>query len=780
MKPAHECFCFPVKSNNLQIENSGLSSTSGVLELNLHPATRGLRLKHLMLMLIFFASLTLKFALYNYLDLHFDETYYAGQSYDLMRGKFIPWTYTHPPLLMFLMSANYRIFGVSVLSTRLPSMLLGSLTVFATYLLGSSLYNSEVGIIAALLIGFSFITQFFGLLAFIETALTFFAVLSCYFYIKWLNNRKPSDFALMVVLLGLTLDTKAVGIFLPLIIALHFLIFHRKSSHRNMVRLTMFGTCLFVLSISPSLVLANSIIHNAQPWNQPWKASFGPISYVVAMSVAYLRLYYYLSMPLLFVFFLIGLVFSFTRIKDVNQWLLILWLAGFIVVLAYQAHARWAWDHYIVPSIPPLSILSASFLARIRRFLQTATCLNFSRLGKVRHRGLIVNVFTVLLMVSLGAEGIVNVIGVLDSPWNYKEPNWILSGSFGVEGGFGLSEAINYIKDHRSQSQSDFVIITEQIRDRLAVGLLLNDRLNPWVETTLEYAPPLRSPSDEPIDGVFEHVKPAYRAKNESAELLTEIWNSFDRYLLVRAGSPLDKFIKSFRIQIEPLRVFSHKDRPMTILYFIPAKPYNFSILFDFFHARDPRDNYDKIKYLRTPLSQANYKMKINLDPLTTSNIKNYDMIVVSGRTGMFSDFEINAVLDYVRRGGILMMCGSEDLGSINLLASNFGIRFEGNMIQGPIKLNRTPFGADISDFVEGKPFVGYPMFISVGDVLAWANSQPVLVYKNYERGLVVGYGSSDFTSANVEIGSQFFLRLFSVIHNLSRLDNVTNTYVGW
>ena len=60
-----------------------------------------------------------------------------------------------PPLLYWLNAASIKIFGVTEFAARLPSALCGLLTVLATYVIASQLYNRRTALISALILATS-------------------------------------------------------------------------------------------------------------------------------------------------------------------------------------------------------------------------------------------------------------------------------------------------------------------------------------------------------------------------------------------------------------------------------------------------------------------------------------------------------------------------------------------------------------------------------------------------------------------------------------------------
>ncbi len=78
---------------------------------------------------------------------------------ELMRGELTPvlrrWAEGNETAFLYVQGAFIRLFGVSVASLRLPSAIVGVLTIAAVYLLGRQLFSSHAGLAAAFLLAIS-------------------------------------------------------------------------------------------------------------------------------------------------------------------------------------------------------------------------------------------------------------------------------------------------------------------------------------------------------------------------------------------------------------------------------------------------------------------------------------------------------------------------------------------------------------------------------------------------------------------------------------------------
>lgn len=88
-----------------------------------------------------------------------DAAQYASMSYEMLKNENYLMLYHHsqdyldkPPLLFWLTSLSFKLFGVSNFTYRLPSVLFAFLGIYATYGLAKHLYNKRTGVLAAMIL----------------------------------------------------------------------------------------------------------------------------------------------------------------------------------------------------------------------------------------------------------------------------------------------------------------------------------------------------------------------------------------------------------------------------------------------------------------------------------------------------------------------------------------------------------------------------------------------------------------------------------------------------
>lgn len=143
-----------------------------------------------------------------------DELYHALVARNLLKHFLKPTFYDQPylpydyrgwwqgnhiwlhksPYAMWQIAVSYHIFGVNTFALRFPSLIMSSLAVFITYMIGSELYDRKVGLIAASLQAISplMMNLVYGYMFsdHINAALIFWVELSCYLLIKGIKTGK--------------------------------------------------------------------------------------------------------------------------------------------------------------------------------------------------------------------------------------------------------------------------------------------------------------------------------------------------------------------------------------------------------------------------------------------------------------------------------------------------------------------------------------------------------------------------------------------------------------
>jgi len=193
-----------------------------------------------------------------------DEQTYSQWAYHMVKtGDYLtPWAdgaisfvIGKPPLLMWLMSLSYQVFGVTNFASRIWSAGFGAMSLVIIYFLGKKLYNRPVGFVSALVLG-TFLTYFvFARYAMTDIPLTCFALASIYFFV--LSEGKENVVRNAVfsgLFFGLALMTKQLAALLIPLIIVAYLVATRKNLRFLFTKAFNLFWSIGILLFSPWLI----------------------------------------------------------------------------------------------------------------------------------------------------------------------------------------------------------------------------------------------------------------------------------------------------------------------------------------------------------------------------------------------------------------------------------------------------------------------------------------------------------------------------------------------
>ncbi|PVX27737.1 MAG: hypothetical protein CW716_00745 [Candidatus Bathyarchaeum sp.] len=305
-----------------------------------------------------------------------DEQTYARWAYHMIRtGDYVtPWAYGEvaiwmgkPPLVMWLMSLSYQVFGVNNFATRFWSPVFGTLSLILVFYLGKELFNRHVGFISALVSG-TFVTFYsFARHAMTDMPLVFFSLASIYFLLLSGKNKNSNKYAaLSGLFLGLAFMTKQVQALLIPVIAFAYLVTTQKSLKFLFTkRFTLFwGVALLVFA--PWLIYMNNRF-GAEFWH--WFLVYSVIDRTVVPLEGHvgghLIYFNYLinneMLPWVGILpFAVGLCVYNAITKHTKQDILLLeWIVIVLTILTFvQTKIYW----YIIPVLPAFAIAIGNLL----------------------------------------------------------------------------------------------------------------------------------------------------------------------------------------------------------------------------------------------------------------------------------------------------------------------------------------------------------------------------------------------------------------------------------
>jgi 4-amino-4-deoxy-L-arabinose transferase-like glycosyltransferase len=158
-----------------------------------------------------------------------------------------------PHLLFWLAAASYHLFGVTSFAYKLPSLLFTICGVYSTYRLGKSLYNINVGRLAALIVASAFAFILANTDVRMEAILTASIAFGTWQLVDWVNKKSFINVLGAALGLALAFSTKGlIGVFVPAIGILFYLLYKKDWKafyHWQLISIIFF----FFVFISPVL-----------------------------------------------------------------------------------------------------------------------------------------------------------------------------------------------------------------------------------------------------------------------------------------------------------------------------------------------------------------------------------------------------------------------------------------------------------------------------------------------------------------------------------------------
>ena len=175
------------------------------------------RLTGALLLGIVLVGLTVRLLWLNAVGFNSDEAVYAGQAASIAGDRalfpYFPIFRAHPLLFQTVLSLAYH-GGMSDVAGRLVSVAFGTATIVLTYLLGRTLYNRWVGLVAALVIAVMPYQVIVTRQVLLDGPMVTFSTLALLLAAKYGQTRRPGWLIGTGAALGLTCLTKETGVLL--------------------------------------------------------------------------------------------------------------------------------------------------------------------------------------------------------------------------------------------------------------------------------------------------------------------------------------------------------------------------------------------------------------------------------------------------------------------------------------------------------------------------------------------------------------------------------------
>ncbi|MFQ3573566.1 MAG: glycosyltransferase family 39 protein [Thermodesulfovibrionales bacterium] len=194
---------------------------------------------------------------------YFDEIYYARTAFEHIHDL-MPYEITHPPLGKLIIASGIKMFGMTPFGWRFMGALSGVVIIAFVYLLGRMLFGSiKYGLIAAILIGFDFMTFVQARLATIDSLSVMFIVLMTFFMMRFYfadsHRSMLINLTFSAIFFSLGISTKWLCIYtgIGLAIVFFYKLYH-LSLKTDIKRYILYGGLLFV--ILPILVYTTTYL----------------------------------------------------------------------------------------------------------------------------------------------------------------------------------------------------------------------------------------------------------------------------------------------------------------------------------------------------------------------------------------------------------------------------------------------------------------------------------------------------------------------------------------
>ncbi len=177
---------------------------------------------------------------------YFDEVYHAVTAeayaandpapYDPFSPSPKPGTaydWLHPPLAKLIQAASIKIVGDTPLGWRMPSLVIGTAIIPATFLLAYILFGPIAAMFAATTIAFENLTFVMSRITMNDVFVTFFVICSLIFTALYHKSNKFRHLLLISVFLGLAVASKWTGLYAIGIVFLYLLFLDLKEKKFN-------------------------------------------------------------------------------------------------------------------------------------------------------------------------------------------------------------------------------------------------------------------------------------------------------------------------------------------------------------------------------------------------------------------------------------------------------------------------------------------------------------------------------------------------------------------
>lgn len=317
-----------------------------------------------------------------------DERYYTDaviqmvQTGDYLTPRFFDGTerFRKPGLVYWIMAANYKIFGISYLTTRLPFLIAGMLVIILTFQVSRILFrDAEAALVSAAIMASNPSLFHLSVRSTPDIILCFFIMVSLYGFLQLIfeQSRQIRHYAMAYLGAGLAVATKGMLGFFPVLFAFGYAFFRRQKGPRP--RQLIHGPLMagglaialawFVLILFEHGAHAMTLFFNDQVANRivggKWYILDNLVTYPVSI------LYQFLPWTLLVVAAVIFDRHLWPGFRFTHKEPLVFILGWFVLLAVMFVSANIQRTRYFLPALPFLACFQGMYLVESWRWGRT-------------------------------------------------------------------------------------------------------------------------------------------------------------------------------------------------------------------------------------------------------------------------------------------------------------------------------------------------------------------------------------------------------------------------
>jgi hypothetical protein len=327
-------------------------------------------------------------------SIRWDELVHCLGGWQLLHGRTLEYLTTntfYPPMFNLATAACFGVGGASVICARLVSVTFSLLSVAVLFEFANRIYGSRTALLSAVFFAVMPGLVWASRLAYIETMLVFFFLLSLFFYFSWQQTGNTKSLILGGLALGLGFLVKYQALVAGLVMLAALFLGGRSCLKSRLARFALVALVAGAFVVSWVAVVYVYAPDTLNQWNyaisvgDQHKSVYGarfptPVFYLIEMTAPYPDMH-----PVslfLYVLGFAGLALLVWR-RKLQDRLLLSWFAVVYVVFTLIGNREW---RYMLPLFPVLAVSASNFVSfsynKLRASWHKASKQNSRRLFK--------------------------------------------------------------------------------------------------------------------------------------------------------------------------------------------------------------------------------------------------------------------------------------------------------------------------------------------------------------------------------------------------------------